>query len=352
MIRVRISSCAAALAFAGVLTPPGMAGERTPPTAVPIPPSYELIWSDEFDRPDQFPGARWNAASYNVSDNWAYESDLSRVAEGRLRIEARSDRAGRVRAGRVNTQGRFAHGPAYYEVRARVDSTPGVRAVVRLMSSEMGRHVDNPGEGGADVQLLRLEPSPRRIFQGVYWNPYAGTIMAEDQLPEGWMDTDLGRPLEALGSETHKVEITRDPRSAGGLVDPAWFHDADPAGDGFHVYSLLWTGDGYRFFVDGRLTHVIREGVSGVPLFLEAWIEGHIQQGRTARMAAMELDYVRVFAPPSRVADEAKRPAVAPAPGNQGSLILPAGPSASSPNIEPPLTSPALELTPESESKP
>ncbi len=343
MNRAPISVCAAVAAFAGVLTISGMAGEP-PPTAVPIPPSYASIWSDEFDRPDQFPGARWNAVSYSVSNQWSFDGDLARVADGRLRLEARSDRAGRV-----NTLGRFAHGPAYYEVRARVDATPGVRAVVRLMSREMGRHVDNPGAGGADVQLLRLEPSPRRLFQGVYWNPYVGTAIGEDRLPEDWRENNWGRSLGALGPKTNQVEITRDPRSAGGLVDPALFHDADPAGDGFHVYSLLWTGDGYRFFVDGQLTHLIHEGLSGVPLFLEAWIEGQIPQGRTT---VLELDYIRVFAPPVQAVEDAPRSGVPSAPGNQGSLILPTDAADSVPGIKPPLASPALELTPETESHP
>lgn len=345
MIRARIHAVmTAAFACSAMAAPVDMAGTRAPPTAVPIPPSYALIWSDEFNRPDLFPGARWNAVTYRVSDQWSYNSDLCRVADGRLRIEARSDRAGRVQAGRVNTQRRFAQGPAYYEVRARVDSMAGVRAVVRLMSSEMGRHVDNPGEGGADVQLLRLESSPRRIFQGVYWNPYAGAVVSEDVLPGDWKQTGWGRPLEALGLETNKVEIIRNPRSAGGIVDSALFHDTDPGGDGFHVYSLLWTGDGYRFFVDGQLTHAVHEGLSGVPLFIEAWIEGQIQQGRAARTAALELDYVRVYAGPAPKAEDKGRAAE---PSRNTGLLLPAEPPGSKPGGPQPFSNSALELGPE-----
>ena len=135
-----------------------------------------------------------------------------------------------MRAGRVNTLGRMERGPAYYEVRARVDDTPGVRAVIRLMSPWMGRHVENPGKGGADVQLMRVEPSPRRIYQGIYWNPYVGTRMPVKDLPPEWMETSFGRLPSGPGQETETVEIARPPRASGGRLRST---KRDAAGHGY-----------------------------------------------------------------------------------------------------------------------
>lgn len=301
-----IPRTAAALMLGGwvALAYPRPVDAETPRPAVPIPPSYALVWSDEFEDSRVFPGARWNAVAYRESEQLVFESEASRVTDGCLRLETRSDRAGAVRAGRVNTLGRMERGPAYYEVRARVDDTPGVRAVIRLMSPWMGRHVENPGKGGADVQLMRVEPSPRRIYQGIYWNPYVGTRMPVKDLPPEWMETSFGRLPSGPGQETETVEIARPPRASGGLVDAPLIRATDPEGDGFHVYSLLWTDDSYRFFVDGQPTHRIREGLSGVPLFFEAWIEGRVEPGRDGmRTAVLELDYVRIYAPPGLPAD-------------------------------------------------
>ncbi|MBP7276313.1 MAG: glycoside hydrolase family 16 protein [Kiritimatiellae bacterium] len=300
-----LSGTAAALSLGAwmVFTSALPAGAEAPPTAVPIPPSYALVWSDEFEDSGAFPGARWNAVAYRESEKLIFEHEASRVTEGRLRMELRSDRGGGVRAGRVNTLGRMERGPAYYEVRARLDPSPGVRATIRLMSSSMGRHMENPGKGGADVQLMRVEPSPRRLFQGVYWNPYVGTRMPVSDLPSGRPEEDFGRRLSGLDQEGDWIEITRPPRAAGGIVDASLIRAVDPAEDGFHVYSLLWTDDRYQFFVDGQPTHSIREGLSGVPLFFEAWIAGRAEPGRDgAQSAALELDYVRIYAPPEREA--------------------------------------------------
>jgi beta-glucanase (GH16 family) len=226
------------------------------------------------------------------------------VSNGILRIALAAGTES-VRSGRISTQGRFSASEGYFEVCARLPEMHGVRAVFRIMSPSMGLFFNDTGRGGTEIhvfQSLGLSEAPdRSLFQGIYWNPYVGTRIPTNE--EGHILSPA--PDAVVTNDQKQVVVMAPPRTLGGAVSPAIFARKEqfPWGKDFHRYGVWWSREGYRFFVDGRVTHEISEAWSGVPEFLETWLDLPLKSRvHTGVRAELELDYVRVYAPTSAVA--------------------------------------------------
>ena len=291
-----------AVVWGGMLAAIFVAAAEPPVPVVALPRDYVLIWQDEFDGRD-LDAKRWSGLEYRHSGGGGFAASAVVVSGGtaKLTLEVKGKR---FTGARISSQGWFAHGPAYYEVRARVPSSAHARCVIRLMSPFLGQYADDPGRGGAELHMMQTVGTEVRdqsgLFQGVYWNPYVGTTLTASNVAPFRLESQqsFGR---AIPRPEDSIRMEEPPPTAGGSVLPEQLPQAEniPWDNRFHVYSLLWTKDRYRFFVDGNLTHDLREGISGVPEFLEAWID-YPSSSRPAQEVShsLELDYVRVFSLP------------------------------------------------------
>jgi len=252
-----------------------------------------LVWNDEFDGPGLDP-TRWKTFSglyntpYCVQDYTARPENV-RVEDGRLLLTARREssngqdytsgmvvsndlRRPAVSAHRGNTAWRYGR----FEMRARVPDVAGLWPAFWMRPRD-GVYGSWPRSGEIDI----LE--------------YAGPR------PRSWTDRRLVHDLHfwsATAAGNHA--------SANGQVrvSEAWL-------DEFHTFAVEWDESGFRWFVDGRLTHqaptattpwAAPNAASPAPFDQPFFITLNLQVGGWAGAvddaglpAAFEIDWVRVY---------------------------------------------------------
>ncbi|WP_030482973.1 glycoside hydrolase family 16 protein [Nocardioides aequoreus] len=109
-----------------------------------------------------------------------------------------------------------------------------------------------------------------------------------------------------LQTKIHDPLTDGELASEGGEVDPSpvLAEGATPA-DGWHVYSVEWTPEGYVFRVDGHVTMTtdkprVADGPEEVVLSLltSDWA---LDDGTTSESSTVDVDWVRVWQDPERV---------------------------------------------------
>lgn len=236
------------------------------PLALAAPEGYRLVWSDEFE------GAELDARKWEYRQPGNREGTL--VAKQAVRLDGQghlvlttSESDGVLRVGMVGTQATYQARYGYFEARIRFQKLQGHHGAFWLQSPAYGRHVDDPGRSGAEIDVIEYFGARRWDGGGavhVYWNPYP------------------------------------TPKSAGRRVFIPDAHER------FRVYALQWTPAEYRFFVDGALVFSTREGLSHacqyviLSLLSSPWERARLP--RAALPDSMFVDYVRVYAEPTQPA--------------------------------------------------
>lgn len=222
--RTFIPILAAALASCASSTTPGSA--VAPP--LPAPPTWTLVWSDEFDGAagSSFDATKWVAEV--GGDGWGnqereyYTTRRENIAldgSGHLVITARAEPAPtslscwygscRFTSARIKTKGLFAQAYGRFEARIRIPRGQGLWPAFWML----GENIDAVG-----------------------W-PQSGEI-------------DI---MENIGREPHVVHGTMHGpgySGAGGIGGPDTLASAAYADD-FHTYAVEWTPGLIRWFVDG-----------------------------------------------------------------------------------------------------
>ena len=249
-----------------------------------------LVWNDEFGGSTLDP-TRWKTFSglyntpYTFQDYTARRENV-RVEGGNLVLEAHAEPSNgqRYTSGMVvsndyrdpanqrhkgNTSWRYGR----FEVRARVPDVAGMWPAfwMRPQDSVYGEW---PRSGEIDILEYNgprsTSWSDRRVTHDIHW--------WGDTAPRN--DAHFGRNLP---------------------VTEAWLDD-------FHTYAVEWTPQGFRWFIDGQLTHQANSGWSapggppGAPFDQEFFITLNLQVGGWAGQVAdtqlparYEIDYVRVY---------------------------------------------------------
>jgi beta-glucanase (GH16 family) len=104
-----------------------------------------------------------------------------------------------------------------------------------------------------------------------FWlQPEAGSAAVPAKLGGAEIDVVewIGHPSGAgLASHVYYTDDSGQQVKAGG-----WIKHQDRYGDdwwgSYHVFSVEWTPEAYTFRIDGQVTDVINDGVSGVAQFL------------------------------------------------------------------------------------
>ncbi|HEY5311980.1 MAG TPA: glycoside hydrolase family 16 protein, partial [Pirellulales bacterium] len=144
-----------------------------------------------------------------------------------------------------------------------------------LQSGDYGKSVDNPAKCGAEIDIVEFFGGARTdggVSSTVFWNPYPNPKKTSKQ-------------IDVLGP------LASNAPSGGPRPEIA---------DAFHVFSLLWNDEGYRFFIDGAAVFQTAEGLSKheeyvvLSLISSPWERNRLDGSQLPD--AMAVDYVRVYA--------------------------------------------------------
>jgi len=158
---------------------------------------------------------------------------------------------------------KFVHKYGYYECRCKLQSQPGWWSAFWLQSPVIGASLD-PGRSGVEVDIMENFTRDGIILQNNHWNGY-------------------GHDHETVGSGPRKLDETPD---------------------GFHVFGLDWSPDGYVYYIDGKESWRVDGPVSDIEQFI--LISTECSGYRDSDQPAAELreaklpdafivDYVRVY---------------------------------------------------------
>ena len=170
-------------------------------------------------------------------------------------------------AGMLETRDDFTFG--YYESRIKFDIEMGTWGAFWIMYQNFRRtfqEIDNPKEDGTEIDIIEFVPTNDRYgCHNVHWNGYG---------------------------EFHKSAGSGQRRNS--------------KLEGYHIYSLLWTQEGYIFYIDGEESWRYDQGISHAPenIILSTEIQDGGWAGDIPDMGygsfeetrnIMYVDYVRVF---------------------------------------------------------
>jgi beta-glucanase (GH16 family) len=219
---------------------------------------YRMVWQDEFD------GRALDAAKWKVRGDGKVRR-LGRVSRDTISLDGKGhcvirvlrDKDGTYLIGQIATEGLFEPMFGYYECRAEMNRSLGPHVAFWLQSPTFGR-VGDPAADGTEIDIFEYHrKQPGIIHHNLHWDGYG----------------------EKHKSHGHKVAIPG--------IDT-----------GFHTFGLLWTEDGYVFYVNGRETWRADKAVSrrGQFIILSAELSGW--GGDPAKGTfpdEVRFDYVRVY---------------------------------------------------------
>jgi beta-glucanase (GH16 family) len=184
-------------------------------------PGYTLAWNDEFSGTNLDPNA-WNQEIGNGTGGWGnneleYYTNSTKntfLSNGNLIIEARKEALGgfNYSSGRMTTQNKKTFKFGRIDIRAKLPVGKGIWPALWMLGNNI-TSVGWPSCGEIDIMEL-IGTFPGRVHATMHWKPVSGTNT-----------------------------------SNGGNFNL-------PSGDfsqAFHVYSIVWTQDNIKCYVDDQL---------------------------------------------------------------------------------------------------
>lgn len=251
--------------------------------------NWELVWNDEFDGAEldrskwdfrlHMMGKRhktWGEDGVRLDGNSnavfsVYEKDgeicSSQLQTGYNYMDAPSGTEDCGNGGLVWPIGkfkehRFLHKYGYYECRCKLQKKPGWWSAFWLQSPIIGC-CPEPEIAGMENDIMESFTPGKIIKHCNHYNGYG----------DDHKQADAGRGM-------------------------------DISLDEYHVFGMLWTKDGYTFYVDGKEDGHVQSPVSQRPQFIliSTEVDGYRKKERTATQDAKAavgdkfiVDYVRVF---------------------------------------------------------
>jgi beta-glucanase (GH16 family) len=285
--RTRPAALALALALGCGLMPPEEAPAGAPETPMEpvetppgqaLPPSgYALVWEDDFEGTRLDPSS-WTALAGRRRDAVS-TPDAVAVSGGVLTISTYTDGDGIHRTGFINTEGKLEARYGYFEARIRFNDAPGSWCAFWLTAPTVGKPLGDPGAAGVEIDVVE-----HRVTDQSGWDALRDMVAVN---------------LNWDGYDANKKNVQR--------VLP--LPDGSPVQGFWHTYAVLWTPDGYVFYVDGlRLwstAAALSHRAENLHLTCEvddaSWA-GYVPAAgygaRGASVARMDVDWVRVWQPP------------------------------------------------------
>lgn len=216
----------------------------------PLDASWRLVWHDEFDGNGQLDTLTWTAERgfvRNEEYQW-YQQQNAYRQDGVLVLEARLDsipnpayregrrirnwrlsrRCARYSSASVNTRGSYSFQYGRMEVRARIPATCGAWPAIWTLGNSMPW----PSNGEIDIMEFYQVDGKPTILANAAWG---------DDSPSHAVWNSKRIPY------THFLEQDRD-----------W-------GEKFHIWTMDWTADYIRIYLDGELLNdiSIKETING-----------------------------------------------------------------------------------------
>jgi len=215
---------------------------------------YELVWADEF-----------NGANLDMM-KWGYRNLGPRrkainvkntvSLDGKGHLVLTTKRIGNeYHTAMIGTQGKFETTFGYFECRAKLQKEIGHWSAFWLMCPNA--YKGNPKVNGAEID----------IFENYRQNIVVHTVH--------WKITD----------SVHKK------RNSGKRLLAA-------KGDSYHTFGLEWTAEKYTFYINGKKSWELTEGVSHKPEYIILSLEVDSWAGDITKATLPDhlyVDYVRVY---------------------------------------------------------
>ncbi len=238
------------------------------------PKDYRLVWEDNFEG-NQLDRTKWAPETYVRRGN-PLSAEAVTVQDGVLTITTYTE-GGKHYTGFITTKGKFETTYGYFEARIRFRSSPGQWGAFWLHSPTIGKPVGDPARAGTEIDVIEHRARDKKgrevsklLSMNLHWDGYKPKV------------------------HQHAGQNTTAPEGAASLQGH------------WHTYGLLWTPEGYRFYLDGVEQWRTDQAVSKRSEFLlltceiedRSWA-GNIPAGgygaRGQSKTTMEVDWVRVW---------------------------------------------------------
>ncbi len=242
---------------------PWLDSQTAPPRDGPSSPDYKLVWQDEFDG-KTMDLTKWAHRSVGKR-NAGYIDPACVSLDGQGHLVITLKKVGEeFHGGMIATEKtkRFKYG--YFESRVKVATQPGMNTAFWIQAARMAAPdrgtgaVDDTANNGTEIDILEYISRQGEVAHfNLHWNGYG---------------------------KWHKS-----------LPADAWLHGLRK---GFHTYAVEWTPDGYRFFVDGRLSWQASEAISHTEEYVILDLEPSAWAGgldKAVLPASAEFDWVRIW---------------------------------------------------------
>ncbi len=251
---------------------------------------WKLVWHDEFDG-EELDRSKWGFRLHLMQrrHNTFTEEGAELDGKGNLHIKL-IEKDGQFYSAHLQTgsnymdrpgeaygkftwpvakieEPKFMHKYGYYEIRCKLQEKPGWWSAFWLQSPTIGASLDPVG-AGVEVDIMENFTRDGVVLHNNHWDGY-------------------GKDHKTAGSGARKLEDTPD---------------------GFHIFGLDWSKDGYIYYIDGKESWRVKSPVSDREEFLLVSTEcnGYRNGDNSAKELtkacvpdAFVVDYVRVY-------DEAK----------------------------------------------
>lgn len=238
-------------------------------------PGYTLVWSDEFSG-NAVSNTDWNFEIGNGSGGWGnnekeyYTSSPKNVflSNGNLIIEARKEAISgfNYSSARMTTQNKKTFMYGRIDIRAKLPVGKGIWPALWMLGTNIAT---NPWPACGEIDIMELIGTyPSRVYSTMHWKPVTGT------------NTSKGSQYDL---------------TSGNFSDK------------FHVFSLVWSQDLMKVYVDDQLYHTVTKAdMAGAnyPFNASQFLIFNVAVGgnwpgdpdaNTVFPQRMFVDYVRVF---------------------------------------------------------
>ena len=222
---------------------------------------YVLTFLDEFSK-KKLDDSNWEyCPEWERSDRGGkWDPKCANVDVGELVLSViYDDEAGCYKSGAIRTKGIFDQAYGYFECSMRVQNVPGFWSAFWMMCGNVGS-IENDGVDGTEIDIMEaFNAKTFGINHALHWNGYG---------------------------EHHKSEGTAEYRED--------LYDGE-----FHTYSMRWSPEGYKWYIDGELMwESSAGGVCNQPGYMKLTLEVGSWAGEidlSTLPATVEVDYVRAY---------------------------------------------------------
>lgn len=194
-----------------VLTATPALSAKEPVLSVKLPYTFTLSFEDDFNG-KQLDTKKWRYEREGVQRAGFWTKDAVEVRDGKLVMHARYQKEKkRYITGDISTRKKFSQQYGYFEARVKLQKAEGYWSAFWLMPTQ---HLNEklPPEKGLEVDIFeKTSISNDLLYSTLHWHGYGKYHKSRS----------LNYPVKGIRK-------------------------------GYHTIGLLWTADGYRYFVDGK----------------------------------------------------------------------------------------------------